>query len=78
MNNENYLEDFDKLICLDYPPYAFANTPLPNNIELPNNFYVTPPRSKEWYKWFRKKQIRRVKNDRQRSKGQTYFIKNIL
>lgn len=34
--------------------------------ELPDSFYVLPPHSKEWYKWFRKKQIRRAKNERKR------------
>lgn len=64
MDSKKRIEEFDKLIGLvDYPPYAFVNTPLPNKIELPDNFYVTPPRSKEWYKWFRKEQIRRAKNE---------------
>lgn len=53
------LEDFDRLICLDYPPYAFINTELPKRIKLAD----TPKHSKEWYKWFRKEQIRRFKNE---------------
>ena len=60
-------EDFDKLICPDYPPYAFINTELPKQIKLPDNFYVVPKHSKEWYKWFRKEQIRRIQNDKRRS-----------
>ena len=55
------LEDcFDRLICLDYPPYAFINTELPKQIK-PTN---TQKHSKEWYKWFKKEQIRRIKNER--------------
>jgi len=62
--NKVSLEDFDKLICLmDYPPYAFINTELPKQIKLPDNFYVIPRHSKDWYKWFRKEQIRRIKNE---------------
>ena len=60
MDSKNYFEDFDKLICLDYPPYAFINTELPKQID---SFYVVPKHSKEWYKWFRKEQIRRIKNE---------------
>ena len=59
------IEDFDKLIgLLDYPPYAFINTELPKQIKLPDNFYVIPEHSKEWYRWFRKEQIRRIKDEK--------------